>query len=142
MLSFWISVGVIFSVLEILTPSFFFLWFGIGGFVAAVASFFVNVVFQVVIFAVVSLVLLILTRPLAKKITGGEPPRKINVEDVIGKIAVVVEKIDNNKGQGLVKVKGDIWSAYSTDESVIEKGEKVRILKVEGAHVVVERVVE
>ena len=142
MLVFWITVGVVFSVLEILTPSFFFLWFGIGGFVAAAASMFVNVALQIVIFAVTSAVLLLLTRPLAKKITGGEPPRKIHVEEIVGKTAVVIEKINNDKGVGLIKIDGDVWRAYSDNDEIIEKGEKVKILKVEGAHVVVKRVVE
>jgi len=142
LLVFWITVGVVFSVLEILTPSFFFLWFGIGGFVAAAASMFVNVALQIVIFAVTSAVLLLLTRPLAKKITGGEPPRKIHVEEIVGKTAVVIEKINNDKGVGLIKIDGDVWRAYSDNDEIIEKGEKVKILKVEGAHVVVKRVVE
>ncbi len=142
MLSFWIGVGVVFSVLEILTPSFFFLWFGIGGFAAAAASLFVNVALQIVIFAVVSATLLILTRPFAKKITGGEPPKKIHIEEIVGKTAIVIEKIDNDKGKGLVKIDGDVWRAYSDNDEIIEKGEKVKVLRVEGAHVVVERVVE
>lgn len=142
MLVFWIAVGVIFCVLEILTPSFFFLWFGIGGFAAAIASLFVNVVAQVIIFAATSAILLALTRPLAKKVMGGEPTKKIHIEEIVGKIAVVIEKIDNDEGKGLVKVDGDIWRAYSADNKEIEKGEKVKILKVEGAHVVVERMVE
>jgi len=47
------------------------------------------------------------------------------------------------EGKGLIKVGGDVWRAYSSNDEVkIERGEKVKIIKVEGAHVVVERVSE
>lgn len=143
MTTFWVIVGVVFSVIEILTPTFFFLWFGIGAFVAAAVAPFLPIALQVPIFGAVSAILVLLTRPIARKITGGEPPKKIHVDDIIGKEAIVIEKIDNVEGRGLIKVGGDVWRAYSSNDEVkIERGEKVKIIKVEGAHVVVERVSE
>jgi membrane protein implicated in regulation of membrane protease activity len=77
------------------------------------------------------------TRKLAKKITG-EEVRSINVDEIIGKEAIVIEQIDNKLGKGVVKVSGDMWRAVSVDDDVvIQSGEKVIIEKVEGAHVVV-----
>ncbi len=136
----WVIIGILFMVAEIFTPSFFMFWFGIGGIVAAfVAYFYPNMVIEIVVFIAVSIVLVLLTRPFARRITG-EEPRKINVDDIVGREAIVVEKIDNIAGKGIIKVNGDLWRATSeSDDLVIEKEEKVVILRVEGAHLVVRR---
>lgn len=139
--TFWIVLGVILSVAEILTPTFFIFWFGLGAFAAAIVAVWGGTIVQIATFVVSSAVLVILSRPIAKKLAG-EPSRKIHVDDIVGKEAMVYETIDNLKGRGVVKVNGDLWRAVSSKDEVIERGEKVRIIKVEGAHVVVERVVE
>ncbi|MEJ5229190.1 MAG: NfeD family protein [Pseudothermotoga sp.] len=134
----WLILGVFFVVAEIFTPTFFLLWFGIGAFVASAVSVVFGTLIQVIAFIVVSGILVILTRPLTKNLTKQEP-RKIHIYEIIGKTAVVVETVDNEKGTGLVKVNGDLWRAYSSEDAVIPEGEKVRITKVEGAHLVVEK---
>ncbi|WP_041082218.1 NfeD family protein [Thermotoga profunda] len=134
----WLIFGVIFVIGEILTPTFFLFWFGIGAFVASAVSIAFGTLVQVITFIVISGLLVILTRPLTKKLTK-EQPRKIHIDEIIGKIGSVIETIDNEQGKGLVKINGDIWRAYSNDDSVIQEGERVKILKVEGAHVIVER---
>lgn len=134
----WLILGVIFIIGEILTPTFFLFWFGIGAFVASAISIAFGTLIQVVSFIVVSGLLVILTRPLTKKLTK-EQPRKIHIDEIIGKIGSVIETINNEQGKGLVKINGDTWRAYSNDDSIIQEGEKVKILKVEGAHVIVEK---
>lgn len=134
----WLILGVIFIIGEILTPTFFLFWFGIGAFVASAISIAFGTLIQVVSFIVVSGLLVILTRPLTKKLTK-EQPRKIHIDEIIGKIGTVIETINNEQGKGLVKINGDTWRAYSNDNSILQEGEKVKILKVEGAHVVVEK---
>lgn len=134
----WLIFGVIFIIGEILTPTFFLFWFGIGAFVASAVSVAFGTIVQVISFIVVSGLLVILTRPLTKKLTK-EQPRKIHIDEIIGKIGLVIETIDNEQGKGLVKINSDTWRAYSNDDSVIQEGEKVKILKVEGAHVIVEK---
>jgi membrane protein implicated in regulation of membrane protease activity len=127
--------------LEIVTPTFFIFWFGLGGIAAALVAYFVgNTIWELVTFIVVSSIFVLLTRPLVNKMTG-EQPRKINVDEIIGKKALVIEEIDNKSGKGIVKVNGDTWRAFSYDDEIkIKKGEHVKILKVEGAHLVVERI--
>lgn len=134
----WLIFGVIFTIGEILTPTFFLFWFGIGAFVASAVSIAFGTLVQVVTFITVSGLLVILTRPLTKKLTR-EQPRKIHIDEIIGKTAIVIETIDNENSKGLIKINGDTWRAYSHDDSVIQEGEKVKILKVEGAHVIVEK---
>lgn len=136
---FWLILGVILVVAEILTPTFFFFWFAIGAFVSAGVSLLSGTLVQIITFMVVSGALVLLTRPLAKRIASSEP-RKIHIDEIIGKEAIVVETIDNKQGKGLVKVNGEIWRAYSeSDEITVEEGQKVVILRVEGAHVVVRK---
>jgi membrane protein implicated in regulation of membrane protease activity len=135
----WIVIGVVFMVLEIITPTFFYMWFGIAAFITAISAIWLNFFWQLSIFVISSAILVGLTRPLARKILKSEPPKKIHIEDIVGKEALVIETIDNAAGKGLVKVNGDVWRAFSKDDSVIEQGEKVKILKVEGAHLVVEK---
>ncbi len=134
----WLILGVIFIIGEILTPTFFLFWFGIGAFVASAISIAFGTLVQVASFIIVSGLLVILTRPLTKKLTK-EQPRKIHIDEIIGKIGSVIETINNEQGKGLVKINGDMWRAYSNDDSIIQEGEKVKILKVEGAHVIVEK---
>lgn len=124
-------------VAEIFTPTFFIFWFGVGAMVAALVSLYFGVYVQVLTFGAVSMVLVLLTRRL---VLSWEPSRKIHVEEIVGKEALVIETIDNKQGTGLVKINGDVWRAFSEDDDVIvEKGEHVKILRVEGAHVVVRK---
>ncbi|HBT40300.1 MAG: hypothetical protein XD58_0468 [Thermotoga sp. 50_1627] len=137
---FWLILGVVLVVAEILTPTFFFFWFALGAFAAAGASFLSGTIVQLITFMGVSAAFVLLTRPFAKKLTKSEP-RKIHIDEIIGKEAIVIETIDNKQGKGLVKVNGEIWRAYSdSDDVTIEEGQKVTILKVEGAHVVVHKI--
>ena len=57
----------------------------------------------------------------------------------IGRLAIVVEPIDNLRGTGRVMIGSVDWTARSEDGSVIAEGEKVRVLRVEGVKVCVER---
>ncbi len=136
--AFWIIFGVILMVIEIFTPTFFIFWFGLGSLAAAiVAYFYENTLFELLTFVIVSGILVLSTRKLAKKITG-EEVRSINVDEIVGKEAVVIEKIDNRQSKGVIKIGGDMWRAISYDDDVtFEQGEFVIIEKVEGAHVVV-----
>ncbi len=142
--AFWIIFGVTLMVIEIFTPTFFIFWFGLGSLATAVVAYFYeNTLFELLTFIIVSGILVLSTRKLAKKITG-EEVRSINVDEIVGKEAIVIEKIDNRQSRGVVKVNGDMWRAVSIDDDVsFEKGEYVIIEKVEGAHVVVKpKVVE
>ena len=105
-----------------------------------IVSFFVdNVVIQTAVFIISSVLLLFLTKPFVKKITG-RTPEKTNTEAHIGKTTIVTRTIDNIKESGEVKINGVSWSARSDDESVIEDGEKVIIKRIEGVRLIVSRI--
>ncbi|ABR31178.1 protein of unknown function DUF107 [Thermosipho melanesiensis BI429] len=130
-------MGLILMALEILTPTFFIFWFGVGALASSLVAYFIgNTIWELTVFVVVSGILVILTRPIINKMTGDEP-RKINVDDIVGKKALVIEEINNKKAKGLVKINGDTWRAFSKNDEIIEKDKYVKVLKVEGAHLIV-----
>ncbi|MCD6160292.1 MAG: NfeD family protein [Thermotogae bacterium] len=134
----WMIFGVVLLVIEILTPTFFFLWFSIAAFLSGILAMFgLNLGWQVSVFAVASTLLVIFTRPIAKKIMG-EAPRKVYVEELKNGVATVVQDIDSSKGTGIVKISGENWRALSVDpKKVIKKGEEVVIERIEGTTVYV-----
>ncbi len=111
-----------------------------GALVAAIASFFqVNLVIQVLLFLVISLVLLIFTRPWAIRFMNSNR-EKTNVDSLIGESAVILEKVDNLKETGKAQVRGMEWTVRTEkDEETVEKGEVVTIVKVQGVKLIVKR---
>ena len=136
----WLIIAGFFFVLEIVTEGFLVFWFGIGALAALGTSFIPNTnsVVQIVVFVVVSFILLLCTRKLADKIK----PKDVatNVYTILGKKAVVSVSIDNNKGQGQIKIDGDIWSAKSDNGESIEEGASVEILSIDGVKAIVKKI--
>lgn len=135
----WLIIAGICLILEIFTEGFLMIWFGIGALAAMGVSFLVDsIIIQFVTFLVVSTILVLCTRKLAKKI---EPQNvATNVYTVIGKKATVSTTIDNTKGQGQIKVDGDIWSAKNEVDEIIPEGSSVEILRIEGVKTVVKKI--
>ncbi len=138
----WLIILALCLVVEIATLGLVTIWFA-GG---ALVTFFVamvtdNLLIQVIVFLVVSLVLLFFTRPIAKKFYN-EKRTKTNVDSVIGEQCKVTEAIDNFNGTGTVLLNGLEWTARSKDETVIEAGACVKVCKVDGVKVIVEKVTE
>ena len=135
----WLALLIVFAVLEASTVSLVSIWFMGGALTALIAALCgAEIWMQVVLFFVVSIALLLCLRPLSKKLLK---KRKVatNADSNIGKTAVVTETIDNLRGTGAVKISGVEWSARSVDDSVLEKDAVVRILRIEGVKVCVER---
>ena len=63
-----------------------------------------------------------------------------NVYTIIGKRAVVSTEIDNIKGQGQIKLDGDIWSAKNEIDEPIPEGSTVEILKIDGVKAIVKKI--
>ena len=129
-------MGVIFAVAEGLTVQLVSIWFAIGAAVTAVAAAFTGLspTGQFWLFLAVSAVLLVATRPLVKR--GKTVPT--NADRVIGQVGIVQEGIDNDLEQGRVKVDGLSWSARTADGRPLPEGTRVRVLRIEGAKVIVE----
>lgn len=96
---YWLAIFIVLLIIEIATMGLTTIWFAGGAliaFCAGLVGFGLGV--QVGTFIVVSLLLLLLTRPLAVKYFNQER-QKTNAESLIGQQALVTEDIDTNKGQ-------------------------------------------
>ncbi|MBS7410855.1 MAG: NfeD family protein, partial [Muribaculaceae bacterium] len=92
-----------------------------------------SLTWQVVVFAVASLVALVFFRPVIIRLFHNRKSeeRKSGVEALIGREAVVTETIDEAAATGRVRIDGDDWKAVAADSIHIEKGEKVVVLSIE-----------
>ena len=134
----WLGIILLLTILEISTVNLVSVWFVISGILALLISLFVdNFLIQFGVFVIVGIVLLIFTRKyLSEKLVSKE---KTNLDRIIGMKGVVTEDIDDLV-IGEVMVDGKRWSAVSHES--LKKGEKVKILKIEGVKLIVERMKE
>ena len=138
MIYVWLGLFILFISVELATMGLTTIWFAGGAVVAFIASFFTdNIVVQIVLFGIVSVVLLIFTRPIATKYLNNRTV-KTNIEEIIGKTAKVLFTIDNINSTGYVSVDGMDWSARSYDDSVtFAEGSLVTVIRVEGVKLIV-----
>ena len=133
----WFIVLVACLVVEISTLGLASIWFAGGALLAMIIAMIGGPLWlQVLIFLVTSVVLLIFTRPIARKYFN-KNREKTNVNSKIGKQAIVTVTIDNLKGTGQIITEGMEWTARSLDSSVIEEGAVVTIEKIEGVKAIV-----
>ena len=132
----WFVAALVMAGVEVVTVDLFFIMAAGGAAAAGLAALLgADLLLQCVVFAVVSILLLGVVRPLAIK-RFRPPATPTNVDALLGAEAYVLEQVDGRDGR--VKVGGEVWSARSSDESVVhEPGAKVRVVKVAGATVLV-----
>ncbi len=135
----WTIVLVMAIVIEALTVDLVSIWFALGALVALITeTFHVDVTIQIILFTIISIGSVIITRPLAKKYLHGNII-KTNYDRAIGKHCLVTETITpDNKSE--VKVMGTLWLAASLNNELIEAGEYAEVVSIEGAHVVVKKI--
>ncbi len=112
----WVVLAIIFAVVEIITVGLTSIWFA-GGALAAllVSALGLNVVWQIVVFVLVSVLLLVFTRPWALKYVKPHHV-KTNYESAIGKNVCLTEEVDNIKGTGTAVLSGQEWTARAYEE--------------------------
>ena len=140
MWSMWLIVAGFCFVLEIITVGFFVFWFGIGALFAMITSFIFpdNIVLQAAVFVISSVLLLLLTKPIANKLAKKDKAVATNAYSIIGKKGIVTQDINPTIGIGQIKVAGEVWSAKTIDDSKLEKGSEITIIKIDGVKAVVE----
>ena len=129
----WLVAAILLVIVEICTAGFGSICFAIGAVFSAIAAGLgANITWQIVIFAVVSLLTFIFLRPVAIRFLEKKSKDvKTNADALIGRKAVVSERIDASQHTGRVAVDGDDWKAVTTDGVVIEKGAEVEIVKLD-----------
>ncbi len=136
----WLLMAAIFIVVELATLGLTTIWFAGGAFVAAVASALgASLVIQIILFLAVSIVLLVMTRPIAVKHLDSKI-EKTNSEALIGKTAVVTQEINNVNATGQVVINGMEWTARAkNDDDIIPVKTNVKILEISGVKLIVEK---
>ena len=133
---FWFGIAAICAVIVGMTLCLTTVWFALS----AVLMIFISMLqppfyVQCVLFALVALLLLFFTRPIALKLLHAKR-EKTNADSLIGKKAVVLQTITEwEKGQ--VKINGAVWTAASVDGAVIPAGDECIIEKIEGVTLIV-----
>lgn len=139
LLIIWLIAAVVLGVAEIATVQLVAIWFAIGAVAAmAVCSVGLPLWVQILVFGVVSLILLLLTRPFVKKVLKMRHVNT-NADRLIGKIVTVTETIGEREKRGTVKYSGVTWNAVSEDGHIIKKGEEVEIKAIEGSKLIVSK---
>lgn len=135
----WLVLIAVMLVIEIFTLGLTTIWFGIGAVAAAIASGLgAPLWLQVLLFCVVSIVVMLLVRPFAMKVMNKER-MKTNIEEIVGLQAEVMESIDNQREQGVVRLRGVEWMARSVDGNSIEVGEVVTVESIVGVKLMVRK---
>lgn len=134
----WIIILIVMIVLEVVSLGLTTIWFAGGALVAAIAAaLHLPIAVQIILFFLVSIALLIFTRPIAMKYFNKDRIRT-NAESLVGKQAVVLSEINNIQGVGQVSVNGQEWSARSMDENAtFHEGEVVEIVAISGVKLIV-----
>lgn len=137
MMVLWIAAVILFAVIEAMTVQLVTVWFAFGAIAAVIADAAgANTTVQIIVFVGVSVLALILSRPLVKKITATKKT-PTNADRIIGEEGIVTAEIDNVKATGTVKVSGSEWTARSENGETIPAGSIVTIKKIEGVKIIV-----
>ena len=134
---FLVVCGIGFIILELFTPSMFFLNFALASFLTAVASLYTTkMITLVLIFFVLSFLSFLFLRPFLLRKFSKETETGVN-DKYIGKIAKVIEEVSGNNGA--VSIYDERWNARTEDGSVIGIGEEVKIIRNESLIMFVEK---
>ncbi len=142
----WLILAVLFVVVEIFTAGFFYACFAIGALSAMVTGFITRavlgasaygLVWQIVVFCVVSMALIPVSKAFARKISDNSVPQA-GADALIGLEGIVIETINPVEDVGKVKVEGQVWRAIAS--GIIESGSTVKVTDVRGAKLAVEKI--
>ena len=134
---FLVICGIGFIILELFTPSMFFLNFALAAFITAVVSLFTTkMIALVIVFFVLSFLSFVFLRPLILRRTSKETETGVN-DKYIGRVAKAVEEITSDRG--VVTLYGERWEARTENGEVIEKDSNVKIVRMDSLIMFVEK---
>ena len=133
----WLAAFVVFIGIEIGTMALTTIWFAGGALAAFLVTFTgAGIELQLAVFFIVSLALLIFTRPFALKFINKDAV-KTNAESLVGRTARVTSRSDNDLATGTAVVNGQEWTARSADGTPIAEGTMVEIKEIKGVKLMV-----
>jgi membrane protein implicated in regulation of membrane protease activity len=133
----WIILGLVLIGLELLAPAIFFVWLGLAAIVTGVVDGLVGLSWQAstLLFAVLSVASVLLGRVVSRPLVRNEDPVTLNRrgEALIGRVFTLETPLAG--GEGRIRVDDSSWRVTGADRPA---GTAVRIVRVEGATLVVE----
>ncbi|HST56988.1 MAG TPA: NfeD family protein [Solirubrobacteraceae bacterium] len=131
----WVVAAGVLGVGEMHQGGFYLAPFALGAVAATLVSLAgVSAGLSFVVFIAASLLVLATLRPVAQRHRRLPPPIRTGTAALIGRRAIVLERIANHEGVGCVKIDGEVWTARSyDDEAVIDPGERVEVVEIRGA---------
>ena len=136
----WLVLLLLFAGAEALSVGLTSIWFAAGALCALIAALLGGALWiQIALFLAVSALCMLAVRPLARRHLNSKV-EATNADRVIGEQAQVTEDIDNIHGKGTVIIRGVTWTARSEDGLPVPAGSLVKVLRIEGVKVFVERV--
>lgn len=133
----WLGLAAVLAGVELATPQLISIWFALGAAVTALVSLTgIPLTGQLAVFVLVSCLALLASRPLARRAMVKHHVAT-NADAVLGMEGVVTEAIDNRKESGRVLVNGMNWSARSEDGGGIAVESSVKVLRIDGAKIIV-----
>lgn len=138
----WLIIAILFFILEMMGPGFLLFWVGVGALITMVVSIFVDsIAIQIGIFVISSTALLFCTRPFVKKFTKHDTT-VTNANSIVGCTGIVTKQINPLNGTGQIKVNGEVWSAKSSNNDIVEEGQLVNVLNINGVKAIVSKAKE
>jgi membrane protein implicated in regulation of membrane protease activity len=133
---FWIIAAIVLAVGEMLTLGFFLAPFAGGALLAALVDVGGGgTVLSWIMFILASLLLLTVVRPIARQHRRTPAALRTGTAALIGRRAVVVERIANDEAVGAVRIdNGEVWTARTyTEDQAIDVGARVEVVEIKGA---------
>jgi membrane protein implicated in regulation of membrane protease activity len=132
----WLVAACLLGVGEMHQGGFYLAPFAVGAGLAAVASLVgVGALLSAIVFVAASAIVFTTLRPVAQRHRRLPPSIRTGAAALVGRPALVLERIANDEGVGCVKIDGgEVWTARSYDEhEVIDAGERVEVVEIRGA---------
>jgi membrane protein implicated in regulation of membrane protease activity len=131
----WVIAACAFGIGEMLTTGFFLAPFALGAALAAIVDAAgAPELAAWIVFVCTSVAVLAFVRPIAIAHMKVPPQIRTGAAALVGKQAIVLERIANREGVGCVKIDGEVWTARAFDDDhVIEPGTVVEVVQIKGA---------
>src|SRR6478736_9065117 len=131
----WLIAACVLGVGEMHQGGFYLAPFAAGAALAAVVGLLgVGALLSAVVFIAASAIVFATLRPVAQRHRRLPPAIRTGAAALVGRPAIVLERIANDEGVGCVKIDGEVWTARSyDDDSVIEAGTAVQVIEIRGA---------
>lgn len=137
----WLVAACVLGIGEMHQGGFYLAPFAAGAALAAIVSLLgVGVLLSGLVFLISSAIVFATLRPIARRHRRLPPAIRTGAAALIGRKAIVLERISNDESMGCVKIDGEVWTARSFDEDeVIDPGERVEVVEIRGATALVMR---